>query len=92
MPPERVAVMVEYPGAHHGFDIPNSVPNAMAQTSRNCQRREEDGKIVNVATNKPFTYDDACMETGSTERYDKTATEAAQAAVKKFLTKVFGLN
>lgn len=86
------AVMTEYPGAHHGFDVPDAVPNLMAQTSRNCQRREEAGKIVNVATNKPFTYDDACMELGSTERYDKAATEAAQAAVKKFLTEVFGLN
>jgi hypothetical protein len=35
---------------------------------------------------------DACMEIGSTERYDKAATEAAQAAVKKFLTEVFRLN
>ncbi|UXN67059.1 hypothetical protein N8E89_21250 (plasmid) [Phyllobacterium sp. A18/5-2] len=69
-----------------------ALPNLMAHTSRNCQRREENGKIVNVATNEPFTYDDACMELGSIERYDKAATEAAQAAVKKFLTEVFGLN
>ncbi|WP_457301808.1 dienelactone hydrolase family protein [Phyllobacterium sp. P5_D12] len=86
------AVMTEYPGAYHGFDEPKSVPNSMAQTSRNCQRREEDGKILNVATNKPFTSDDACMELGSTERYDKVAAEAAQAAVKQLLTEVFRLN
>ncbi|MBZ9606028.1 dienelactone hydrolase family protein [Phyllobacterium chamaecytisi] len=86
------AVMNEYPGAHHGFDAPDSVPSSMSQTSRNCQRREEDGKIVNVATNKPFTSNDACMELGSTERYDKAAAEAAQAAVKQLLTEVFRLN
>jgi dienelactone hydrolase len=88
----RDAVMTEYPGAHHGFDIPGALFNPSAQTSRNCQRREEDGKIVNVATNKPFTSNDACMELGSTERYDKAAAEAAQAEVKKFLTEVFRLN
>jgi dienelactone hydrolase len=70
------AVMTEYHGAYHGFDNPDARPNQNAQTSRNCQRREEDGEIVNVATSKPFNYDDTCMELGSTEGYDKAATEA----------------
>lgn len=89
------AVMTEYPGAHHGFDNPDtrfvSVIQS-AQSSRHCQRREEDGKIINVETGKPFTFNDACMELGSTVGYDKTATEAAQATVKKFLTEVFRPN
>lgn len=86
--------MIEYRGAYHGFDIPDARPglNKSAQTPRNCQRREENGKIVNVSTGKPFTYADACMAPGETSGYDKAATEAAQATVKKFLTEVFHLN
>ncbi|CDM60950.1 MULTISPECIES: dienelactone hydrolase family protein [Rhizobium] len=89
------AVMTEYPGAHHGFDNPDarfvSVIQS-AQSSRNCQRREEDGKVLNVETGKPFTFNDACVELGSTVGYDKAATEAAQATVKRFLTGVFRPN
>lgn len=86
--------MIEYRGPYHGFDIPDARPglNKSAQTPRNCQRREENGKIVNVSTGKPFTYADACMAPGETSGYDKAATEAAQATVKKFLTEVFHLN
>jgi hypothetical protein len=77
--------MTEYPGVYHAFDNPGAPPRYViqsAQTSRNCQRREENGKLVNVATGKPFTYNDACVELGPTVGYDKAATEAAQAAVK----------
>ncbi len=89
------AVMTEYPGAHHGFDNPDARSISViqsAQSSRNCQRREEDGKILNVETGKPFTFNDACVELGSTVGYDKAATEAAQATVKQFLTGVFRPN
>jgi dienelactone hydrolase len=88
------AIMTEYPGVYHAFDNPGAPPRYVigsAQTSRNCQRREENGKLVNVATGKPFSYNDACVELGPTVGYDKAATEAAQAAVKKFLTEVFRL-
>ncbi len=89
------AVMSEYPGAHHGFDNPDarlvSVAQS-AQSSRNCQRREEDGRILNDETGKPFTFNDACVQLGSTVGYDKAATEAAQATVRTFLTGVFRLN
>ncbi|MFH7422852.1 carboxymethylenebutenolidase, partial [Pseudomonas syringae pv. tagetis] len=63
-----------------------------AQSSRNCQRREEDGRILNDETGKPFTFNDACVQLGSTVGYDKAATEAAQATVRTFLTGVFRLN
>ena len=88
-------IMTEYPGAFHGFDDPDTPAGLRcsdAQTSRKCQRREEDGKIINVETGKPFTYNDACVERGPTVGYDKAATEAAQAAVKEFLTGLFRLN
>jgi len=63
-----------------------------AQTTRHCQRREENGEIINIETGKPFSYNDACVELGPTVGYDKAATEAAQAAVKEFLEGVFRLN
>ena len=89
------AVMTEYPGSHHGFDNPDARSVSViqnAQSFRNCQRREEAGKILNVETGKPFTFNDACVELGSTAGYDKAATEAAQATVRQFLTGVFHLN
>ena len=62
------------------------------QNMSKCQRREEDGKIINMETGKPFTYNDACVKHGATVGYDKAATAAAQAAVKEFLSEVFRLN
>ncbi|WP_245457416.1 hypothetical protein [Rhizobium leguminosarum] len=81
------AVMTEYPGAHHGFDNPDARSVSVtqsAQSSRNCQRREEDGRILNVETGKPFIFNDACMQLRSTVGYDKAATEAAQASEEVF--------
>lgn len=91
----RDAMMTEYPGVSHGFDDPDTPSGFVvenAQTSRNCRRREEDGEIINIETGKPFSYNDACVELGPTAGYDKAATEAAQAAVKDFLTVVFRIN
>lgn len=87
-------IMTEY-SALHSFDDPSTPPGYVihkAQTMRKCQRREEDGKILNIETGKPFSYNDACVERGPTVGYDKSTTTAAQAAVKEFLTGVFRLN
>jgi dienelactone hydrolase len=87
--------MTEYPGAFHAFDDPfNRLGQALpsVQNMAKCQRHEQDGKILNIETGEPFTYTDACVERGATVGYDKTATAAAQAAVKEFLTQVFRLN
>lgn len=86
--------MTEYPGAFHAFDDPGppSLTLHDVQNMAKCQRREEDGKIINNETGKPFTYTDACVKRGATVGYDKAATAAAQAAVKEFLTQVFHLN
>jgi dienelactone hydrolase len=89
------AAMTEYPGMSHAFDNPYArpgIPLRSAQTSRNCRRREQGGTIINVETGKPFSYKDACVEFGPTVGYSNEATEAAQAAVKDFLTTVFRLN
>ncbi len=87
--------MTEYSGALHSFDDPSNPRRVVlsdAQNSGKCQRREEDGKIMNHETGKLFTYNDSCVELGPTVGYDKDATAAAQAAVKKFLTGLFSLN
>ncbi|RCW85164.1 dienelactone hydrolase family protein [Phyllobacterium bourgognense] len=87
------ATMTEYDGALHGFDSPRN-PARFAdpdnQTSRNCWRKEEDGKLLNAATGRPFSYADTCVEYGPSSQYNDTATTAAQAAVKVILSEVFG--
>ncbi|WP_287205162.1 dienelactone hydrolase family protein [Mesorhizobium sp.] len=87
--------MTEYSGALHSFDERGTAPGYVihsAQTARKCRRREEDGKIINIETGRPFTYNDACVELGPTVGYDKGATEAAQAAVREFFSGLFHLN
>jgi dienelactone hydrolase len=88
------ALMIEYPGASHGFDDPGAPPMAIsnAQNMGHCRRREQDGQLVNIETGKPFSYTDACMTIGATVGYDKAATEAAKATVKEFLAGIFRLN
>lgn len=87
------AVLTEYAGARHGFDNPANPAlyrDRDNQTSRNCQRREEDGQLLNAATGEPFTYEDACVEYGPSSQYDDAAARAAQAAVVALLAELFG--
>ena len=86
------AVMTEYPGALHGFDNVGNRSRYIGsanQTSRNCFRREKNGQLVNAATGKPFTYDDACVEYGPSSQYNEAAATAAQEAVRSLLEDVF---
>lgn len=82
------ARMTVFPGALHAFDSPSS-PSHHAdsawQTSRNCTRREEGGQLVNAATGRLFTYDDACVEYGPSVQYNDAATMAAQSAVRDII-------
>lgn len=86
------AEMTEYKGARHNFDSlknPALWIDSDAQTSRNCMRKEEDGKLLNAATGRPFSYSDACVEYGPSSQYNDAAATAAQASVKAFLAEVF---
>lgn len=86
------AVMTEYPGALHAFDNvgnPSRYSDSGNQTSRSCFRREENGQLINIATGKPFTYDDACVEYGPSSQYNDAAAMAAQEAVRSLLGEVF---
>lgn len=87
--------MTEYPDALHNFDStsnPARYVDPENMTSRNCQRREENGQLVNVATGQPFSYDDACVEFGPSSHYNDKAATAAQQAVTSLLQEVFGQN
>lgn len=81
--------LTEYPGAYHGFDSKALVPPLKlphAQKTRNCRVQEAaHGELVNVATNKPFSYDDACVEHGLTLAYNQEDSTKARAAVKDLL-------
>jgi dienelactone hydrolase len=85
--------MTVYPGVLHAFDSlssPARTADPDWQTSRNCFRREENVKLLNAATGRPFTYADACVEYGASAQYNDAAATAAQTAVYQFLTEVFG--
>jgi dienelactone hydrolase len=82
--------LTEYPGAYHGFDskaIATPLKRPQAQTTRNCRLQEAaHGEIVNMATNKPFTYQDSCVDHGLTLAYNQEASTKARAAIKELLT------
>jgi dienelactone hydrolase len=81
--------LTEYAGAAHVFDgraykVP--VKLEKAQTTRNCQLAEvENGSIINIATKRPFSYADSCVEYGPTLAYDENAATQARKAVKDFV-------
>jgi dienelactone hydrolase len=92
----RDVQLTEYPNAAHGFDNPlGSLAPAVAknaQTVRNCRIREDaSGRLINAATNQPFSYKDACVERDPHVGHDPAATQAARGAVKEFLRSVFKL-
>jgi len=93
----RDGQLTEYPNAAHGFDNPlGSLTPAVAknaQTVRNCRIREDSsGRLINAATNQPFSYKDACVERDPHVGHDPAATQAVRSAVREFLRSVFKLD
>ncbi|WP_375788379.1 dienelactone hydrolase family protein [Bradyrhizobium sp. Pha-3] len=89
--------LTEYPNASHAFDNPlGAQPAAVSPTYesvRNCRIQEASGGIlVNVETQRPFNYKDACVVHGPHLGHDPAATEAATRAVKAFLKETFKLD
>jgi dienelactone hydrolase len=87
--------MIEYPNTWHAFDYP-SLPSKpidvpYAQTTHCVLKEESMGTIINLATQKPFTYADDCLGRNAHVAYSVKATRAAETAVRVLLTKVFGL-
>lgn len=89
-------VMTEYAGAMHNFDIVDlgSEPILIerGQNLAQCERREEDGRIVNAETGAIFTWQDPCVKLGATIAHNETAYNAAKADVTTFLAKAFRLD
>ncbi len=93
----RDVTLTEYPNAPHAFDnlllSANPVVVKNAQTVRKCRIREDEaGRLINTATDRPFTYQDSCVERDPHVGYDAAATEAAQQSVRGFLKAVLKLN
>ncbi len=87
--------LVEYPDAYHVFDAPvfrTPVTLKGATTTRRCQIvEEEDHRLINRETQKPFTYGDACVERDPTLAYNESASIEARVFIRDFLTEVFQL-
>jgi dienelactone hydrolase len=84
----------EFPNAPHGYDNPlGAVPAAVAkdnQSVRNCKLREGDGGVLmNVATEQPFAYSDACVALDPVVGDDPDARDASRKAVGVFLKTLF---
>jgi dienelactone hydrolase len=93
----RDVELIEYPNAPHGFDNPiGAKPAAQAkdnQSVRECTIREaEQGVLINVATNAPFSYQDACVALNPLVGADPEATDAARAAIVAFLKSKFSVD
>ena len=93
----RDVTLTEYPNAHHGFDNPLSSATPVvvknAQTVRNCRIREDEaGRLVNTATDRPFTYKDECVQRDPQVGRDAAATEAARQSIRAFLGGILKLN
>lgn len=90
------AQLTEYAGVRHLFDDVEFRPPrrvAQIQTSRRCRLEEAaNGVIVNSQTGQPFTYQDSCVDRGSTLAYDEAAHKASIQAVTQFLRTTFKLH
>jgi dienelactone hydrolase len=87
---------VVYPNANHGFDLPAKEPFTIvlknAQTARNCAVKETSpGMLTNLATKKPFSYSDSCVEKGPHVGADPEARNQAYEAAIRELKKMIGI-
>jgi dienelactone hydrolase len=89
----RNVELTEFPGAHHVFDNPLYMPHLHPpdpKVAGFCEREERTpGEVVNVATGKPFTWNDPCVRHEATVGYDAAATTQATEMLKDFLRTVF---
>lgn len=85
--------LVEYPGAYHAFDvqtIQGTLQLPQAQTWRKCAYEEKpQGVLVNRDTGQPASFNDSCIERGTTIAFNAEATDGARKDVVEFLGKLF---
>jgi dienelactone hydrolase len=88
--------MTEYPDTWHAYDLPSLPPTPVvaqnAQTTHCVLKEEPVGAIINAATQKPFSYADACVGRNPHVAYSASSTHATEDAVKALLKRVFKLN
>ena len=88
--------LTEYPGARHLFDDADFRPAryvAQIQSARRCRLEESaSGEIVNMETRRPFSFNDSCVNRGSTLGYDEAAYKASVRAVTQFVRTTLGLH
>lgn len=85
--------LIEYAGAHHGFDRANPRYLPQAQNGRRCFREERPGGVmVNRDTGQRASFNDPCISRGATVGYDPRAYEEALKAVRAFLRATFNLS
>jgi dienelactone hydrolase len=88
--------MTEYPDTWHAYDLPTlpamPVVAQNAQTTHCVLKEEPVGVVINTATQKPFSYADACLGRNPHVAYSASSTHATEDAVKTLLKKVFKLN
>lgn len=84
--------LTEYAGAQHVFDgatLKTPVKLVEAQTTRRCRLDEvADGRIIDGETKQTFTYDDPCVERGTTIGYNAQAHGEAQKALRELVATV----
>jgi dienelactone hydrolase len=85
--------MTEFPDTWHAYDyvgypmVPTVVPPA--QTTHCALFEDPVGRIINTATDQPFSYNDACVGRGPHVAYSPAATHATEERVKILLKNVF---
>jgi dienelactone hydrolase len=88
--------MIEFADTWHGYDsalLPATPLFAANAQVTHCVLKEGPvGVIINVETQKPFSYADGCVGRGAHVAYSATSTRATEDAVKALLIKTFGLN
>jgi dienelactone hydrolase len=88
--------MIEFADTWHGYDsaqLPAApIVAANAQVTHCVLKEGPVGIIINVETQKPFSYADACVGRGAHVGYSATSTRATEDAVKSLLSKTFKLN
>ena len=93
---KRDVELTEYPNAPHAFDNPlGAVPAVAAkdnQSVRECTIKEADaGRLMNVATNAPFSFQDACVQLNPLVGADHDAREAVRKEIGLFIKSIFKL-
>lgn len=92
----RDVQMTEYPDTWHAYDSPLLPPaptvSQNAQTTHCALREEPAGTVLNAATQKPFSFADACVGRNPHVAYSASSTHATEDAVETLLRTVFKLD